>query len=557
MSFIKYLPLLLIVAGRGVHAGEDLQKFIDDAIRAGQQRIVVPAGKWKVSPSNRQHLLLKDLKDVQIIADDVEMVCTEVTRALTIENCENLTIRGLSIDYDPLPFTQGVIIAVADDKSWLEFKLLDGYPSNNITRRVEIYDRISNELKRDTYLSWKKFIPLGNRTYRIAKSDNYKYIAYVDAEEPGDFIVAGNEYTSGGSIPHAVMSVGCKNLVLENISVYASNCFAYYEKDCTGSVYINCSTDRRPLESDVKPRAYKRLRSANADAFHSKFATRGPRIINCTAKYQGDDAVNICGDYHLVTRCRGTSLRVLAKHELNISSGDNVELVDYDGKRIPDAKVLDISAVGNINTEEKTFLREQNMYPPMKNNHNGMLTRAYIIKLDRHIQLSPGAVIASTGKTGNGFVVKGCDFGNNRSRGILIKASSGQVIDNKLTNNWGEAIKVAPEWWWLESGSPKNLIISGNIIKDCRAVALAVYSLGGDGGIAPAGALNNIIIKDNIIQGCPLPNIVVTSTANLELTGNRLTPDTILRLISWKINKFKLNKELKEIMLKNCKNIKR
>ena len=47
----------------------------------------------------------------------------------------------------------------------------------------------------------------------------------------------------------------------------------------------------------------------------------------------GDDCVNICGDYHMIMASQGRQLRVVAKHSMNIQSGDPVELVTYDGLR--------------------------------------------------------------------------------------------------------------------------------------------------------------------------------------------------------------------------------
>ena len=54
------------------------------------------------------------------------MVCTQTTRAITIENCRGLTLRGLSIDYDPSAFTQGRIVSLSADKSVHEIEILKG-----------------------------------------------------------------------------------------------------------------------------------------------------------------------------------------------------------------------------------------------------------------------------------------------------------------------------------------------------------------------------------------------------------------------------------------------
>ncbi len=84
-------------AGAGVPF--DLQGFAGKEINSGKQSVVVPPGRYRVTPKSGQHLVLKNLKDIQIIADGVEMICTETTRALTIARCTNVTLRGQVIDY--------------------------------------------------------------------------------------------------------------------------------------------------------------------------------------------------------------------------------------------------------------------------------------------------------------------------------------------------------------------------------------------------------------------------------------------------------------------------
>lgn len=151
-------------------------------------------------------------------------------------------------------------------------------------------------------------------------------------------------------------------------------------------------------------------------------------------------------------------------------------------------------------------------------------TDAWWITLDRAVTLPMGSVVCSTSHTGDGFLVKDCDFGHNRSRGILIKGSNGRVVGNRLSNCWMAAVLVAPEWWWLESGSSDNLLIENNLIESCRAPAIEVMARAGNGSIAPSGAHRNIVIRNNTIVNSPLPNIYVTSTDCLVVEGNHFKP---------------------------------
>ncbi len=495
----------------------DLQGFIDKALKADSKRIVIPPGQYRVKPQRAQHLVLRGLSDVQIIADGVEMICTETTRALTIANCRNLTLRGLAIDYDPLPFTQGKIVRISDDKKTHEIELFDGYPGAEYARafKYEIFRPDTRTLRCPDY------------SYTIEKVDA-RHIRVIknrgratDPEQVGDLIVIGAEYAPGGSAGHAVECSGNVNVRLENIDLFGSNCFGFLEYNCDGSTYYRCRIDRRPAASDPVKRADPRLRSLNADAYHSKHAIKGPAIIECVAKFMGDDAVNICGNYHMVTACTGAELRVLANGSLNVEPGDPVELLAYDGTRLPDARVARIEPDGAITEAEKAFLLKQRMDERIRTRWNA---KAFKVTLDRAVELPMGSLLAASKRMGNGFLVQGCDFGMNRSRGILIKASNGKVIGNKLAGCWGEAIKVSPEYWWLESGSSNDVEIADNVIADCRTNGIAVYAHGGQGKLAPAGAHNHITISRNSVTGGPVPSIWVTSTDDLRIDHNICAP---------------------------------
>ena len=201
----------------------------------------------------------------------------------------------------------------------------------------------------------------------------------------------------------------------------------------------------------------------------------------------GDDCINIYGDYHLITDSAERVLRVLSKQGggINITAGDKVELLSYDGRRLPDAQVANIEPDAEVTEAEQQFLAVQGLDARTK--EYLMHAKTFRITLDREVDLPMGSAICATSRTGNGFVVRGCDFGFNRSRGILIKASDGVVEGNTLVGNVMTAIMVAPEWWWLESGSSNNVRIINNTVRDCGDVAIAVYAFGGAPAVAPPG----------------------------------------------------------------------
>jgi acetyl esterase/lipase len=544
---------MLVLVAVGARAAEnaeadpgkpfDLQGFIDGELKAGKKRIVVPPGRHRVAAtefsrrevagddaddlhawgahgaSARMHLLLTNLDGVEIVADGAEMICTEPTAAITFVNCRHVTLSGLTIDYDPLPFTQGRIIGLSPDKLVHEIELFPDYPAAAAGKgwKYEIFASDTGLLRFGSYYDFT-IDRLDDRTLRLTKTGPAK--SEPGTEREGDIVALGWVDWTSGILPHAVFLNACTGMRLENVTLHAAACFGFFEFGCHGSTYRHCRVDRRPATSDPRRRDVPRMRSLNADAFHSKHAAQGPAYRDCVARFMGDDCVAINGDYYLVTECTNGKARVLAKQVMRITKGDTVEVTTVAGRHATAPKVLDVAPAGTITDAEKEYLQSQPLDGRMKNNQSGMLTSAFEVTLEEPLNVPRGSVIAPTDAVGNGFLVEGCDFGFNRSRGAVIKAGRGRIVGNRFTENWMEAVKLCPEFWWLEAGCGDDVIIEGNIITRCHDTAIRVSaSLASDRPL-PAGAHNRITIKGNAIKDCPAPQIHVTSTDGLTVSGN-------------------------------------
>ena len=503
----------------------DLQGYIDAEIAAGKSKIVVPPGVYRVAPKQRHHLRFKNLRNITIMAENVEMICTETTRAMTFENCTNVTLSGLTIDYDPLCFTQGRITLLSPDKSILEFKLDDNYP-DNLVQRIEIFDSKTNNLKRSTYYGgWTKFEKIADRTYRVTKGAKYKYNPDVDKEEVGDILVTNNEYTPNGNAAHAICSDKCVNLKLEKITLYSGNCFGFFETNGTKNSYLNCKIDRRPVETDMYLRS-KRMRSNDADGYHSKFAYVGPQIINCLAQYNGDDGVNICGKYYMSLGAEGNTILLDVSGDCDISTGAFLEVVTMDGQRISDLKVLDIEEEDGVLQSHIDSISKMKFNDGTKKNLMKPENKTIKLTVDKEVKFKLGTVVADKNRMGSGFLVKNSNFSFNRSRGILIKASKGQVIKNTMEGNWMSAILISPEVWWLESGCSDSLeVIANKIVDNGGKYAIRITGEGFKGGVPAAGFHKNINVTNNQLTNCYLPAIYIASTKNGSvLMNNIITP---------------------------------
>lgn len=72
----------------------DLRALISGELVAGKKRIVIPQGRYRVSSEKGHHLLFKNLSDVEITANNVEMVCTSTVQALLFDQCSKNASQG-------------------------------------------------------------------------------------------------------------------------------------------------------------------------------------------------------------------------------------------------------------------------------------------------------------------------------------------------------------------------------------------------------------------------------------------------------------------------------
>lgn len=475
-----------------------LPDLIEAGIQNGQKTIRIPPGRYAVRPVNGIHLELRYLNGITLDMRGVEMVCSETTLAVLIDHCRDLTILGLTVDYAPLPFTQGELIEISADRKTHLIRLQEGYPpaeqvidSKYILMTPERTLRFGNYYRFETEA-------LPNNHLRISGLHPQK----DGGEQVGDLITISSKSLQGPFVPHGIHLKSSQGTVLEDVTLYASPTFGFFETHCSGSVYRRCVVDRRG----------DRLRSLNADGFHSKFAEVGPLLEDCKAYWQGDDGINICGAFHMVMGSDGDRLRVLAKRDLDIQPDDPVQLLQRGGEPLPNARVLAVREVGTVTDEDRELLRTI----PVLHNVKNLLQKEYEIQIDTPVVMEAGGVIGSLNRMGNGFVIRGSSFGHIRSRGILVKASNGIIENNFLDHCAMQGIKISPEYHWLESGFSENLLVKNNRILNSGMEGILVGSVG------PHPIHSNIEILENAIVTRQFPAARIHGVKSGSFRNNRI-----------------------------------
>ena len=506
-----------------VAATEDPIAHVERELKAGKTSIVVPAGVYELKPKDDVYLTLKNLKGVTIDFTGVEFLGSVNTRMLDIEHCVDLTLKGLTIDYDPLPFTQARIVDVDEDKNWT-VRVIDGYPTEGIGTGdkcwpIQAFGKESLELVNPMRFRDKiDVVRIDQNTYRITGGKDRR-------GEVGDIAVfTCNNYRDKDTNrelgkSRTIYSNECVNLRFEDFTIYSARGIAFWEYGNTKAVYQNCRIARRPPESDHTKRGIKRLRSGNHDAFHSRYATVGPQIIGCYAHYHCDDCLNITGLYSVVTKTNGNELRVLALSggKWLPAAGESIQIMTYDGQCPPDAKVLSVEPAGERTDDETAYVESLVLWPGIAKG----LRHAFKMTIDRDISLPRGSLVIGNSRCGSGFLVKDCDFGHVRARGILAKGSHGVLENNSIVDCFGLAMWIAPNYLWLEGGCSSHLKITGNRLSGNQGGGIAISGIPGTKAALPANSHRDIVITGNTITDTGRA-IQVTGCTDLEISGNTL-----------------------------------
>jgi hypothetical protein len=221
-----------------------------------------------------------------------------------------------------------------------------------------------------------------------------------------------------------------------------------------------------------------------------------------------------------VAGSQGRTVRIVAIDQPVIVPGDLVEFLPYAGGPLPKAKAVSLAPSAEpLTAVEEALLREVQLVEMVRRRFNRG-AKVYSLVLDREVNPPPGSAVCAASRIGNGFLVKNCDFGDNRSRGILIKASEGEVTGNRITKSRMAAVLISPEFEWMEAGCSSDVVVKENVFHAIGQTPLRILADGGNGKPLPAGAHRTISVLNNRFEDCPWPLVEANSVRGLTVAGN-------------------------------------
>ena len=277
---------LLLTAPAIANADADrqtLKALIAGAIAEGRQHLRIPPGVYRLAPP----LEIAGASGLTIDAEGCTLVFTDfLSNGLVLSECVGLAIKGLTIDYDPLPFTQGTVSEVNADGTEARVQLHAGYPrlaGEYVVGRMHIFDSETRLLKMDVGDVYGQMVPDGDGNgCAFMLSTPQPHLA------PGDLAVFDTRrrcaiYITGMS----------RNCVFEDVTILTAPGIGVLARfSLGGDTFRRLVIKRGPRPEGASE---ERLFSTCADGLNYAYVREGIIMEDCDFSFMGDDSVNFHG----------------------------------------------------------------------------------------------------------------------------------------------------------------------------------------------------------------------------------------------------------------------
>ncbi|GAT33056.1 parallel beta-helix repeat-containing protein [Terrimicrobium sacchariphilum] len=414
-----------------------------------------------------------------------------------VEECRDLRIENLSIDYTRPFHSEGRILAVREDS--VDLAIPEDYPFDIRNGVLVFVADIRHPSVPTTVKSGEILYPYGHllaydperRETAYMVYDKYGVQSGIAAESIGPrqvrIQVPGVNASPGDTLVFAAAHRNDPGFVISKSSDIRLRNVRIHHVGGMGVIAqrsANISLDHLI----VAPPNESRVISATADATHFTNCTGRIEIRDCIFENQMDDASNIHGLYGQVTRILGPNkLEVRLVHPQQagltfIEAGTRLEFSDH----------RTLEGFGECVVESVEYL----------NKEYSIVTTTEMLPAS----VLPRTVVADADANTAEVIIENCVIRNNRARGILLGSRGKMRITGNTFHTPGAALLFEGDAnHWFEQAGVRDVVIRNNTFDNCN------YGVWGDAcievrsGIAEASRVasrynRNITIEENVFR---------------------------------------------------------
>lgn len=415
----------------GIDDAKAIQTAIDMAIKDGSNNVVVfGVGTYTLSAG----IGIAEAVNLTITGQGMNETFLVGTVPLSIfepYSCQQLTITALAIDFDPLPFTAGYVVKIADNYLGLRVQAPHQLDTG---RHVGAILRYNVELMRpafgnDTYEQYynppldatTSFLSPGVLRIPIREGSNYR---------EGDAIVVRYSFQN-----HAIYAQDNTDLTIRSVTTYTSWCMSFFTLRSRGLNVIDYHVLRRG----------DRWMSTIVDCMHFSDSRDYINIIDSECQSMGDDGLNVHAAYlPVIDVINSTAVVIQSLHSaerLNFGLGTHLEFSTYVQPFTPYTRAAIVSTAVAPNDSQ-------------------------VFVFDRAINanVKDWAVVADTAN----LTIRNFTVANNRARGVLLETRNIHLSQSTFNATSGPAIYFQPSMYWHEGPAGRNVTLEHNRYIDCN-----------------------------------------------------------------------------------------
>ncbi len=484
--------------------GQEVLQRIREASESGRGRVVIPPGDYRFHANWSRESTLSNLADLEIDARGTTFWFEPPhVHALLFENCHNVTLRGLEIDFTSPIWFQARVTDIDRPNETVRAVLIEGYAprdangkeENSGERTFVFYDADGHFINhRHSPGKWRL-----SEDGRGVLCEEIRRHGIPDVLRIGDYLVA--TIRTGA----ALRSVNCSGMHFEDVNIWSSPGMAVYESGGEGgNIYRRVRATRHPYTN--------RLHAFGADAFHMAATDRGPVLDRCESAYSADDNINIHGRFgRIVHRADDRCYHMEGAYEV----GDTLEFRDQ-------------TSVELLGTAKVVSVEKTPDGPSLAINEKYRAKGEFLVELAQPLVLPELCLVVMDGKrSASGFVIRNCWFHSNFQR-TLINGAPGGLIENTTLQNVGMGICIQFETWgpWMEGPFARDLVIRNNRFlnspPDGPVVSVSMHPPGGGTNTRPREArpVTNLTISGNYLARTAGMPFDVHNVDGLKIHGN-------------------------------------
>lgn len=502
--------------------------------------IVWPAGTYQIGPESAgddcAFILTPGGTDgrhsrtnLTIDANGVTIVITDPTIGLfQLDSCHGVTIKGLTVDYDPLPYAQAVVTSVDLTNETLDVTMQPGYPAFDHPGFVygatghinggfpwDPTTRLAKEGIDSGHMRLDGYTSLGGGSYRLDVSTGNKYIKALSKTTPGDLYTYlmrrpnGSIFVISNCNP---TSINPTCVTVEDVTAYAANMLfmslttSPAEGD-TGQARVTDCTYTRPTPDDG------RIVTTGGGGMLVGGCRQGPYVRDCIFEYGVDDVLNIRTLGRLFKEYPypgNNSVIRLGPGEV-LYPGDTLQLLDPVTGAIGETT---IAAVG----------------PPTAGTQDVFLMQPLPGLTGDGVDPSTSIHAYNLNAAGSGFDVQECTF-RGENGGIVLTSHGGVFSNNTIEDQAGPGLIVSnPYITAFQRGPvPKDIEIRDNTIRHCgyregsgdpyfgSSIVITGLKYGFPRIPADVPTVEDILLEGNTIEDWNLNGIFVQSAKDLDV----------------------------------------